>query len=266
MKYLKKYSIFESRTDDHYNIMDICQEIFDEFDFIVPDHVKKYPTQHNLSAHSERIGNFDIEDTYHFGAKCLRIRITESSTYRTTTIKPGCFKNFEGLINDSFKNLLEDAHNRIIKYLNPVQTIVGSLGSYTKDLDLLYFYEKPNFKRYKGVEIYGSNIAVSLDKLGIEVLSNSRHRNGFDAYKNNQIVGMYYMMGYYDNWFYYEDISRGEKTPNDLKLNNWIKSEWKKVCSNLKITDFQTIRNINNPKITTAEFMSILKKNQDNYE
>lgn len=266
MKYLKKYSIFESRTDDHYNIMDICQEIFDEFDFIVPDHVKKYPTQHNLSAHSERIGNFDIEDTYHFGAKCLRIRITEdSNSNRNSTIKSGCFKNFEGLNDDNFKKFLEEAHGRIIKYLNPVQTIVGSLGSYTKDLDLLYFYEKPNFKRYKGVEIYGSNIAVSLDKLGIEVLSNSRHRNGFDAYKNNQIIGIYYLMGYGDNWFYYEEISR-EDNRNDLKLNKWMKSEWEKVCNDLKIKDYQTIRNLDNPKITVAEFMSILKKNQDNYE
>jgi hypothetical protein len=30
--------------------------------------------------------------------------------------------------------------------------------------------------------------------------------------------------------------------------------------------DFQKIRNFNNPKITVAEFLSILKKNQDNYE
>ena len=264
MKHLKTYKIFEVQTNEHWTIRDIFLDFFDEFEYTVPDFVHKYPRMHDLMAHG-KYGSINISDSYHFGAKCLKIRITGS---QNKTLKPGYFKNFDGIINEKYSEMLQECHLRIIDFLNPVDVLVGGGGIHTRDLDLLYFYEKPDFKRYKGVEIYGSNIGVSLEKLGIELFSNSRHFNCFDAYKGDQIQGMFYLMGHYDGWYYSGKISEKEEESrrNNKPLLDWIDSEWDKVCERLKIKNFQKIRNFKNPKITVAEFLSILKKNQDNYE
>ncbi len=162
--------------------------------------------------------------------------------------------------------MLKECHERMIEFVKPIDVIVGSLGVYTRDFDMIYFTEKPTFKRCKGVDIYGSNTSVYLDKIGISLQSNSRHSNGFDAYKNNSIVDMFYLMGSgYDNWIYYGPEGISQNNHNDPKLYEWVRSEWSKVCDRLKIKNYSAIRNINNPKITVPEFMVILKNNQDNY-
>jgi hypothetical protein len=263
MKHLKTYKIFESQSDTHWTTHDIFLEFFDEFKYTVPDYVHQHPSMYNILAHSNKYGGIQISDSYHFNAKCLRVRITD---YRYT-LKPGFFKNFDGVINENYSKMLQECHLRMIDFLNPVYVLVGGGGIHTRDLDLLYFYEKPDFKRYKGVEIYGSNIGVSLEKLGIELFSNSRHDNSFDAYSGSTIRGMYYLMSYYDGYVYNGKISEKDVNKRDNKgLCDWIDSEWDKVCVRLKIKDFQKIKKFNNPKITVAEFLSILKKNQDNYE
>ena len=58
---------------------------------------------------------------------------------------------------------------------------------------------------------------------------------------------------------------KDESRRNNKPLLDWIDSEWDEVCRRLKIKNFQKIKDYNNPKITIAEFLSILKKNQDNY-
>ena len=81
------------------------------------------------------------------------------------------------------------------------------------------------------------------------------------------VRGMYYLMAHYDGWVYTGKVSEKDADRRDREgICDWIDSEWNKVCERLKIKDFQKIKDINNPKITVAEFLSILKKNQDNYE
>jgi hypothetical protein len=265
MKLLKTYKLFEAQNETHWETYDIFHDFLDEFGYEVPEFVHKYPRMHNLQVHSRRYGGIEIVDAYHFGAKCLKIRINSSTQYRL--LKPGNFKNFDGINNDKYSEMLQECHLRMIDFLNPVDVFVGSVGIYSMDLDLLYFYEKPDLKRYSGVDIYGSNIAVSLDKLGIDLISNSRHSNCFDAYKNGQIQGMFYLMGNYDGWYYTGKISeKDESRRNNKPLLDWIDSEWDEVCRRLKIKNFQKIKDYNNPKITIAEFLSILKKNQNNYD
>ena len=157
MKHLKTYKLFESQNETHWETYDIFLDFLDEFEY-------KRPNSYNLQTHSRRYGSIEISDAYHFGAKCLKIRINDS---QNKTLKPGYFKNFDGVINEKYSKMLQECHLRMIDFLNPVDVLVGGGGIHTRDLDLLYFYEKPDFKRYKGVEIYGSNIGVSLEKLGI---------------------------------------------------------------------------------------------------
>jgi hypothetical protein len=267
MKHLKTYKLFEAQTETHWETYDIFHDFFDEFEYIVPDFVHERPHSYNLQAHSRRYGGIEISDAYHFGAKCLNIRINSSTQYRL--LKPGNFKNFDGINNDKYSEMLQECHLRMIDFLNPVDVFVGSVGVYSMDLDLIYFYEKPDLKRYSGVDIYGTNIAVSLDKLGMDLVSNSRHDNCFNVYKSGagQIQGMFCLMGHYDGWHYKGKISeKDESRRNNKPLLDWIDSEWEKVCERLKIKDFQKIKDYNNPKITIAEFLSILKNNQSNYE
>jgi hypothetical protein len=267
MRNIKSYRLFESIDDKHWDIHDIFLELFDEFGYEVPKHVQDYPSLYNISLYSRRLNSgipsINIENSYCFGAKCLKIRFSSSSN---RYLKKGAFKNFEGLNNDKYSSMLQECHLRTIDFLKPIDFLVGSIGVYNIDLDLIYFYETPNFKRYEGVEIYGSNIAVNLEKLDIDLYSNSRHSNGFEAYSNFNIKGMFYLMSYYDGYFYNGEIS--EKDDNkryNSELLDWIDYEWSEVCKNLKIKDFQKV-NIKNPKIIVAEFLSILKKNQNNYE
>ena len=265
MKHLKKYKVFESlQSQEHWDIHDILLDLFEEFGYEVPEFVHKYPNQHNIQAGSIKWGQIDISDYWVFGTKCLRIRITDNSN---RLLKKGGYKDFNGLYEvgtEKYKTILQEAHQRIIQVLEPVEVIVGSIGHYTRDLDLLYFYEKPTFERLGDVEIYGSNIGIKLDKLNITLESNSRHNNMFSAYSPHLMgSGMVCLIGYYDRYFYNQDILKvmNSGTP----IEKWIQSEWDNVCKKLKIKDGQKV-NMDNPKITVAEFMSLLKKNQDNYE
>lgn len=264
MKHLKKYRVFEAlQSQEHWDIHDVFLELFDEFNYEVPEFVTKYPNQHNIQA-SGKYGQIDISDYWVFGAKCLRVRITDSNARQ---LKKGAYKDFNGFYEvgtEKYKSILQEAHQRIIQILEPVEVIVGSIGHYTRDLDLLYFYEKPTFERLGDVEIYGSNIGIELDKLNITLESNSRHNNMFSAYSPHLSSSMMVsLMGYYDRYFYYQDIFKLGKS--DTPIEKWIQSEWDNVCKKLKIKDGQKV-NMDNPKITVAEFMSLLKKNQDNYE
>jgi len=262
MKYLKHFKIFESQTSDHWDVYDIFQDLFEEFYYELPEFITKYPNQHDIQLASHKYGQIMISDNFVFGAKCLQVRITDN--YRGHTIKPGMFKNFEGLHDEKYSEMLQECHNRVVSLLHPVETIVGSIGKYTIDLDLVYFYEKPNFSRCGEVEIYGSNIGIRLEKLGINLSSNSRHDNGFHSDGSPLYAGdMFYLLGYYDYDFY--KVEKISSYNNDTPFVKWVTSEWQSVCKKLKIKEGQKY-NRENPKITVAEFMTILKKNQNNYE
>jgi hypothetical protein len=179
----------------------------------------------------------------------------------------GVYKNFDGITNPEFAQDLKECHERVIEYLNPVEVIVGSLGEYTKDLDIIYFKEKPDFSRFGDVEIYGSNTAIYLDKLGMWLLSNSRHRNGFSSYSEDRSKdsAMCYLQGYGDpGYFYYTGERIIYNYREDSSLHRWIKSEWDKVCEKLNIKSMQKIRK--REKITIPEFMTHLRDNQNTYE
>lgn len=268
--YIKEYKLFENQTNEILEIYDILYEFLEEYDYTVPD-VKD--TSKSISGYGD-YGSILIEESYHFGAKCIQIRITSNSNNRS--IKQGTFKNFDGIVNSTYSKHLQECHKRITQLLQPIEVIVGSLGVYTIDLDLLYFYEKPDFSRYKGVEIYGSNISIYLDKIEMYLMSNSRHNNSFSVFKNIQgnsfhnfqILGMFYLMCYYDGYMYQDkdNICQNDNTNQSITSNttivlkNWIKSEWGKICQKLKIKHFQKVNP--NPKITVAEFLVKLKENQ----
>lgn len=263
MKYLKSYPIFEAQTSEHWEVHDILLDLFEEYGYEVPEFVHKYANQHDIQAGSIKWGRIEISDYHVFDAKCLRIRITDS---KGILLKSGAYKDFNGLYEvgvEKYKTILQEAHQRTIQLLNPVEVIVGSIGHYTRDLDLLYFYDKPNFSRFGDVEIYGSNIGIELDKLKASLQSNSRHNNMFDL-SSNQLSHrpMFCVMGYYDGYVYYENLLK--MGDSGTSMEKWIQSEWDNICKKLKIKDMQKV-NMSNPKITVAEFMTHLKKNQDNY-
>jgi len=275
MKHLKSYKIFERQTEEHLNLLDIYQDFFDKWGYEMPDYAMNSPRSYNITMNSKKLNSglprFEISDSWVFGAgdhqNCIKIRITNSSGSKHM-IKNGVYKNFDGISNPEFAQDLKECHERAIKYLNPVDVIVGSLGEYTKDLDIIYFKEKPDFSRCGEAEIYGANTAVYLDKLGIWLFSNFRHSNGFDSYSEDRSKDslMCYLQGYGDpDWFYYT----GNRIllhdyREDSPLHRWVVSEWDKVCKKLNIKSMQKIRG--KEKITVPEFMTHLKKNQDTYE
>ena len=275
MKYIRPYKIFERQTNEHLTLMDIYQEFFDKWGYEIPDYVNKYPNSHNITLNSKVMNSglprFEISDGWVFGAgdkqNCVMIRLTNSTgSSNTHMIKNGVYKNFDGITNTEFSQDLQECHQRAIDYLKPVDVIVGSLGEYTKDLDIIYFKEKPDFSRCGDVEIYGSNTAIYLDKLGMWLISNSRHSNGFNSYSEDRTKDsvMCFLQGYGDpNWFYHvgEEIIYNYREDSDL--HRWIKSEWGKVCEKLNIKDMQKIRS--REKITIPEFMTHLKNNQESY-
>jgi hypothetical protein len=261
MIYLRKYKTFERQTTTHIEIFDILQELFDKFGYQMPNFVLKGTSTNTLEVYG-KLGRINVEDYYFFDAKCIRIRITAAPNINL--IHPGVFKNFDGISYNGFSEILQECHERIIEYLNPVDVIVGSLGFSTIDLDMLYFFERPNFKRYKGVEIYGSNVGIYLDKSNLLLISNSRHDNIVDIYMNNSLMNMFCISGYGNNKYFYitdEDwlFLNHRKVGNPIQ--DWVVSEWRKICNKLKIRNFQKI-NIDNPKIIVPEFMAILAKNQ----
>lgn len=268
MKHLKSYKIFERQTDEHLNLLDIYQDFFDKWGYVMPDYVIKSPRSYNITLHSKKMNDglptFEISDGWVFSngpSNCVMIRITNSSS-RNHKIKKGVYKGFDGIDDPEFAKDLKECHERAVEYLNPVDVIVGSLGVHTKDLDLIYFKEKPNFSRCGDVEIYGSNIAVHLEKLGYWLLSNSRHDNGFDVYDENwNIKAMPYLKGYSDpGWFYYGPGEIMDRDPGS-EITAWINEEWEKVCKAKNIKSYQKIRS--KEKITVPEFMTILKNNQN---
>lgn len=257
MKHLKNYKIFEAQTDEHHYLEDILQEFFDEYGFVKFDRVK-----HRLMLSSQKLGlSVEISDGWCLGSKCLLVRFTDGGG-RGRNIKTGVYKEFDGFEDKKMANDLKECHDRIVEYLNPVHVEVGSLGVHTRDLDMVYFKEKPDLKRYGEVEIYGSNVAIRLDELNHWLFSNSRHDNGFDVFDDRwNIVAMPYLKGYSDpGWFYYgpgEIMDRGDETK---PIVIWINNEWDKICKKLNIKSYQKIRT--KEKITVPEFMTHLKNNQ----
>lgn len=271
MKYLVGYKVFENiKNQVHLDLMDIYQDFFDKWGYELPDYVRQH-TWYNITLHSKSgLPSFEISDSWVFGGdnphqNCIKIRISDG---RRNNIKAGVYKDFDGIIDKEFAQDLKECHERAVEYLNPVDVIVGSLGESTRDLDIIYFKEKPDFSRCGEVEIYGSNTAIYLDKLDIWLLSNSRHSNGFDSYSGNKTLNlllMCHLQGYSDPGYFYYTGSEIIYNYNDNNpLHKWIVSEWDKVCEKLNIKSMQKIRK--REKITVPEFMTHLKKNQDNYE
>ena len=137
MKYLKNYKIFEKRSEIHLDTSEIFLEFFEEFGYKMAEYSNN---DHLPFVFSSKYGTIEISDIYHFGAKCLRIRITDSSTVSRGSggvLNPGNYKNFDGIKYEKYSEKLEECHLRMIRFLDPVEVIVGSIGVYTKDLDLL---------------------------------------------------------------------------------------------------------------------------------
>lgn len=255
MKHLKNYKIFENQSETHgVDYSEILYDFLDKYDF------KRFDGRtHRVMFSSQKLRlKFEISDSYHFGAKCVKIRFTDTGK----NIKKGVHKDFKGILDQDMVNDLMECHNKLIDFINPVHVEVGSLGVYTKDFDMVYFKETPNFERCGDVEIYGSNVAIRLDKLNHWLLSNSRHDNGFDVFDDNwQIITMSHLKGYSGSldWFSYGPGAIMDKEDNN-QIVDWINGEWDKICKKLNIKTYQKIRT--REKITVPEFMTHLKNNQ----
>lgn len=282
MKYLRTYNESQSDYRKSFNekreaidiIMDLYQDFFDEFGYEVR-HRNKWDTNVDLwsSKQSDRNNNpssFRISENYLFGGEGHRIRISHVS------VKKGGSVGLDGVLDIDFKNILSECHERCISHLGISNTLVGSfsLGRNDEgDLDIFYFKKKPNFNKFKGVDIYGSTVIKKLDLVGGFMYCNmSSHDNCFDYYKDNgQINGMFSLWGYYSDKYRYntpltiisgKDCDPYGKCNPCTPIEQWVSNEWDKVCDRLEIKNFQTI-NWNRPKIIVPQFLNILGQNQE---
>ena len=236
MNHIKNYKLFESQVNsDMWDIHEILLELFDEYKYT------KHIDRTYIGMSSVKHGSIQISQSWYFGASCLRVRITQNSLQGN--LKKGVHKGFDGLRDENYKELLEEANDRIIDMLNPVKVEIGQVGIYTKDLDLVYFSEKPKYIR--GVDVYGSNLVTKLEKYDITLVSNSRHDNMFDAIGVKGFsVGNFYLIGYGDDsYFYILEPREQTRFPG----YDYIMDQWEAVCEKKNIKNGQRIRNIDNP-------------------
>jgi hypothetical protein len=169
---------------------------------------------------SQKLGlGIEISDSWCFGVKCIKIRMTDSSSGRSN-IKRGVYKGFDGFIDQEMATVIKECHERIVQYLNPVHVEIGYLGVHTRDFDLLYFKEAPDMSRFGDVEIYGSNVAIHLDKLNHWLSFETKHNNGFDVFSESWgIEAVPYLKGYSDPGWFYFNMYRDRDIDN---FNLWI--------------------------------------------
>jgi hypothetical protein len=263
MKYLKEYNVNFDKNNQLLDIYDILMPLLDVYNYSIVKEMENL-----LRLNSPKLGILEISNSFHYGSKSILIRITEGSGLFSYLLKKGTYKNFDGVIINEYASILEDCHNRIIQYLNPVKVEVGMVGVSIRDLDLLYLLEKPNYTRYKDVDLYGASSVVELEKIGVTLYSSERFKNKIQTIDITQKhLDTFNIMGYYDGYFYNLDIVDKNIMINNKLAGNmvkWVQKEWDIICHKYNIKDMQRIRNINNSKITVAEFMVILKNNQNN--
>ena len=247
-------------------IAELYQDFFDDFEF------DKWHENHegNLTYINNLGSQFQIERSYHYEAECIRIRIQFGGNDRLLKSDTNGFKDFTGISNEKLAKSLEDCHQRVITVMSPVDFLVGSLG---KDLDIIYFLENPNFERYKGVNIFGSNYQLEIPHIG-NLTVNSRHSNIISIdlkVKGNKGVISCCLMSYLDGNYYYLPnaifphiiMYRYDGTP----VEKWIEDEWVRICQKLKIrrsTKGKGTIVAHPEQVIPAEFMVWLKDNIDN--
>ncbi len=256
-KYAKMVDSYKKDVED---IMDIYFDFFDEFEY----EKSKSPSYSEIVTRHDLYGDtFEIGRNYAYDANCIMIRI------HLHHMKVNKSKNFDGLKNSRMKEILEDAHKRVINHLQPVDVLVGSMGD---DLDIIYFFDKPKFERYNGCDIYGSNFEVNIPDIG-RLSVNSRHFNIIDVdskFGSNNVC----LIASYDSEYYYlpncifDHIIMYKY--NGTPIERWIEDEWVKACRKFKIRkntkSLGTKVNWENKQILPAEFMVWLKDNVENFK
>jgi len=268
MKHLKKYKTFEAKQkfgldETFYTIMDCYRDLFDEFKFELPDYFKDVPGTYDVTLYSPKIGSFCISRNWSFSESenGFKIRLNTGGT-RNRLTKNGYHKGFDGIDNERFVEVMKECHETCMSVLGSTSTLIGS---YDDDFDMFYFIQKPNFSKFKGVELYGGTAIKELDIIGGYLQSDCiRHDNIFNYYSNtHQIGGLFAING---SIGYERPIAiisghdcdpYGNCTPN-TPIEQWVSVEWEKVCDK-KAIKWGSKAN----KITTPQFMKILADNQD---
>ena len=260
MSQAKYAKMVDSYKKDVQDIMDIYYDFFDEFEYEKSNSPSYYET---ITRHDSYGDSFEIGRNYQYDANCIMIRMHLHHK------KVNKSKGFDGLKNARMKEILEEAHKRVIAHLQPVDTLVGSMDD---DLDIIYFFDKPKFERYNGCDIYGSNCEVNIPPIG-NFSINSRHFNIIHIDSKLKGSNMACLIAYHDNAHYYlpncifdHIIYKYEGTP----FERWIEDEWVKACRKFKIR--KSTKGLGtkviweNKQLLPAEFMVWLKDNVENFK
>ena len=255
-------TIFEENLkqyDMQWEIVDIIEPFLKKLGFTTYSFIDRSVTLRDPEFYTKDYNEHIKISKYWFGGvSCYQIRITNgTSSGLKNILKPGNFQRFDGVNDLETIDLLENTVNDIQDKLNPVKMIIGSGGKYTIDLDILIFFEEPNLKEYKKLNIYGSNFGIEL-KNGISLFTNSRHDNIIDVFDNGVLKGMYAIHGYGDCKYFYNggsDIKVESDSINDI--DKWIVGEWSKICEKKKI---KTGTKYNSNRYSVADFMRYLNK------
>lgn len=168
--------------------------------------------------------------------------------------KESCFKDEE--LNKMFKDI-EELGKVILK--SPC-VAYGHFKTHGRNKFSIVFFTKNLSKKFNLDDMYGSDI-IKEYKGGFMHTDTISHQNCFRVYnKDDRMNGMYAILGYYDGWFYENELVAVAKGSHYNSFNKI----WKDTIERLKIIPYRKIRV--NYKITVPEFMDILIKELNGYE
>lgn len=242
--------------------MNCFKNFFNEYKFTLPAFYKeKNCIVPNLSLHSP-MAHFDIQENYSYG-KGWVIHLWNLSEGLDQFLRKDYHKEFDGIKDDNITKLLKEGQKKVIDTMGINDTLTGSFFRLSGGMDLFFFSEKPNYKKYD-VEIYGGNMITKLDSHNLFLQCNLiTHPNIIHVFESdrNGISGIHSTIGYYDPHFryHYTRIGNHEKS----SLDKWIESEWKRYARKKKIKDMKVVRKTIDTE--TASFMKWLGDNQNNF-
>lgn len=235
MKYLRKFN--ESVNETTQNILELYISIIDKFN-LTELYSSDYVVFYNKSITLEITRAYLLDQT----VQIVRLGTKTNGLYG---------EGFDMISDTELASMMKDTSEACYDLLDSKDMFVGS---FKNTLEVIFFPEKVNLKKYKDCKFYGSNAIVELDG-GFLHSNQISHKNCFDLYHNNgQINGIYSIYGYYGvGWFYNVPITIIVNGEYDKVIGN----RWVKVCTEKNIKNMQHIRK--NYKVSVTDFMQLLK-------
>lgn len=238
MKHLKGFN-------DEYNLENLNSLVLDFIDNYQLSITSVHMNQKVYSANGIQLS---VGKHYILEQDAYVISISGSSLLKYGYSKENCFKDVE--LNNIFKDV-EELGKMV---LNSPCVASGHFRTNSRNKFSIVFFTKKLDKKFNLDDMYGSDV-IKEYKNGFLHSSTTSHPNCFDIYnKDYQIKGMYAILGYYDGWFYEDELVAVSKGSHYGKFNKI----WQDTRARLNIKPFQKIRV--NYKIAVPEFMDILVK------